>query len=49
MLRYGIVGKIIRTSGNGQVPDELKAGLETFKDFFEQNLDTILTEPVINE
>jgi hypothetical protein len=24
MLRYGIVGKIIRSSGSGQVPDELK-------------------------
>ena len=49
MLRYGIVGRIIRSSGSGQVPDELKAGLETFKDFFEKNLDTILSEEVINE
>gem|GEM_PF-1688770 len=24
MLRYGIVGRIIRSSGSGQVPDELK-------------------------
>lgn len=49
MLRYGIVGKIIRNSGNGQVPDELRGWLEAFKDFFENNLNTILSEKVINE
>lgn len=49
MLRYGIVGRIIRSSGSGQVPDELKAWLETFRDFFEKNLDMILSEEVINE
>ena len=47
ILRYEIVGKIIRNSGNGQVPDELKTWLETFKNFFENNIDDILTEDVI--
>ena len=49
MLRYSIVGKIIKSSGNGQVPDELKEWLEAFNNFFEKNIDLILTKDVINE
>ncbi|MEI6425778.1 MAG: hypothetical protein WCO66_00325 [Candidatus Absconditabacteria bacterium] len=49
ILWYGIVGKIIKNSGTGQVPDELKKGIGAFKEFFENNIDSILTEEVISK
>ncbi|HCY20362.1 TPA: hypothetical protein DIC40_00520 [Patescibacteria group bacterium] len=49
MLWYVTVGNIVKNSGNGQAPDELINGLEAFKDFFKNNLNTILESDVIEQ
>jgi hypothetical protein len=49
ILRYSIVWLIIKNSWTWQVPDELTKWLEAFKDFFKNNLDTILNPNMIEK
>ena len=49
MLWYTIVWTIIRNSGSGWIPSELRAGLESFKSFFESNMDAILDPNMIEK
>lgn len=47
ILRYTIVGTIVKNSWRGWVPPELRSWLEWFKDFFRNNLDTILKHRMV--
>lgn len=49
MLRYVIVWNIIRSSWHGQPPDQLVGWLEAVKDFFENNIETIIEPDVIEK
>lgn len=49
ILRYSIVWTIARKSGRDNIPPQLQKWLEAFKDFFKNNLDTILRPDVVEE
>lgn len=49
ILRYMIVGNVVKNSGNGQAPNELINGLEAFKEFFKSNLNSILQPHIIEK
>lgn len=49
ILWYVIVWNIVKNSGNQQAPDELINWLTAFKDFFKNNIDTILESDVIEQ
>lgn len=49
ILRYTIIWTIIKNSWRWGVPPELVAGLEWFKNFFKNNLDTILKPATVSD
>lgn len=49
MLWYAIVWTIVASSGSGGIPSELKAWLESFRDFFESNMNEILDPDMIEK
>lgn len=51
LLFYSIVGEILRTLApdDTQVPDELLGALWAWKDFFKVNIDTILSDWMVND
>ncbi len=47
ILYYSIVGQVCSSFNRFYLPDEFRGALEAWKDFFKANLDTILTQDIV--